>query len=160
MPTNKSNNEKTIRDEMLAMKSDVWNVDSFSTYNVYMDQVVLPSGFILDEYRDHFELSLEEIELDDKYHYSPTLFAEDYYGTADLWFLVLYFAKMKSLFEFNTPTIKVIPNSALVDLNKVLVKHSAEVKESRSNPDVFARLEDIEKEKKAYLSYTDDIPNN
>jgi len=158
MAKNKSNQEKTIKTEMQMMKSDLWTIDSMSLYSNYLGQVILPNGLILDEYRDYFENLLETIELDERYYYSPTLFAEDYYGTPDLDFLVLYFAKMKSLFEFNTETISVLPNSSLVDINKLIVNCKDDVTSSRNSPDVYEKFDDIKPTSKSYLSYTTETP--
>jgi len=154
MIANKSNQEKTIKTELVLSKGDQWKIDNFVMSSDYLGEVILPDGFILDEYRDYFDNFLQEIDLEEKYHYSPTLFAEDYYGTADLDFLVLYFAKMKSLFEFNIEKIQVLPLTSLVDLNKLMVKYGDQVKESRNNPVVYEEFDPLEQVKQVYLGYS------
>jgi hypothetical protein len=134
MPKNNSNREKTIKDKMRAMPGDFWVIDNVSLYSNYLDIAIMPDGLILDDYRDYFEQFLEEIELEDKYHYIPSLFAYDYYGAAELDFLVLYFANMSTAFDFSTPKITVLPPTLLVDLNKLIVFHKNEVKNSKENP--------------------------
>ena len=158
MLTNKSNKEKTIKSELIASRGDAWKIDNFSLYSNYLGEVILPDGFILDEYRDYFDNLLQEIDLDEKYHYSPTLFAEDYYGTPDLDFIVLYFARMKTLFEFNTEKIKILPVSAMVDMNKLMVHYKEQVTQSRNNPPVYEEFDALEEVKQVYLGYTNVTP--
>jgi hypothetical protein len=117
----------------------------------YLNAVILPDGFILDEYRDYFENFLIDIAVPKEFYYSPTLFAESQYGTADLDFLVLYFAKMNSLFEFNRPVIKFLPVTSLSDLNKLIVQNRLNVRNSKTNPTLYRRLDDIKLPIKGYL---------
>jgi hypothetical protein len=117
----------------------------------YLNAVVLPDGFILDEYRDYFENFLIDISVPEEYYYSPTLFAENQYGTPDLDFLVLYFAKMTSLFEFNKPVIKFLPVTSLSDLNKLIVQNRVNVRNSKADPVLYGRLENIKLPIKGYL---------
>jgi hypothetical protein len=143
MPKNKSNIEKTVKSEILAMENDFWKVDSVEMLANYKNLVLIPDGFLLDEYRDYFENFIEEINLDPKYHYSPTMFSEDYYGTADLDFLVLYFAKIPTAFEFNTPTIRVVSRAALTDFNKLVVQNKDMIEDNRLNPKKYEDIEPI-----------------
>jgi len=117
----------------------------------YLNAVILPDGFILDEYRDYFENFLIDVNVPEEFYYSPTLFAENQYGTADLDFLVLYFAKMNSLFEFNRPVIKFLPVTSLSDLNKLIVQNRLNVRNSKTNPTLYRRLDDIKLPIKGYL---------
>jgi hypothetical protein len=155
MIKNQSNKEKTIKTELIASRGDAWKIDNFSLYSNYLGTVILPDGFILDEYRDHFDNLLQEIDLDEKYHYSPTLFSEDYYGTPDLDFLVLYFARMKTLFEFNTDKIRILPLTAMVDINKLMVHYKEAVMNSRTNPPAYQEFDSLEEVKQVYLGYTE-----
>jgi len=143
MPKNGSNIEKTIKNKMRLMAGDFWTVDNISLYSNYLDIAILPDGFILDSYKDYFEQYLEEIELKEEFHYSPTLFSEIYYGTPDLDFLVLYFAGIPSLFEFDSNKIKVLPITILTDLNKLIVVYKNTVKESKVNPTEYQQFDDI-----------------
>jgi hypothetical protein len=150
MAKNNSNREKTIKTTLRAIPGDIWNIDSVSLYSLYDNIAVMPDGFILDEYRDYFENLLEEIRLEERFYYSPSLFAENYYGTADLDFLVLYFAGMKSLHEFNTPSVRVLPTTALVDINKLVAKERLNVRRSKDNPTVYDRVDPISQAAKGY----------
>jgi hypothetical protein len=150
MANNNSNKEKTIKNMMRASVTDFWTIDNVSLYSNYLNIAMMPDGFILDDFRDHFENFLTEIVLEEKFHYSPSLFAESFYGTPDLDFLVMYFAKMVSLFEFNTPTIRVLPKSALLDLNKVIVSYKDEIRESKDNPREYTLIEPVKLPERGY----------
>ena len=136
MATNQSNKEKTMKSMMSQLSLDVWTLDNLETCCNYKNMSILPTGLLLDEYRDYFEVNefLEEVDLPKKYHYAPAMFAEDYYGTPDLDFLVLYFAKKTTLFEFNTKKIIMLKPERLKDINKIILSHREEIKEMNENP--------------------------
>jgi hypothetical protein len=154
---NQSNNEKTLKSTLISMNNDFWTIDNVMFYCNYLDSVILPDGFILDEYRDYFENFLVDVNVPEEYYYSPTLFSEWQYGTPDLDFLVLYFAKMSSLFEFNRPTIKMLPVTSLSDLNKLIVENRAMVRSSKANPLTYNKLEDIKLPIRGYIDTTKTI---
>ncbi len=135
MATNNSYKQPTLMTQIEQIPSDVWQIDNMELFCQYKNNV-FPIANILDDYRDYFEQDefLEEIQLDKKYYYAPARFAEDYYGTPDLDFLVMYFAKVTSLFEFNRKTIKVLSPERLRDVNRLIVKYKDVVKQSKENP--------------------------
>ena len=139
MATNPSNKEKTIKTMVMQIPKDVWVLDNLETFCNYKNISILPSGWLLDDYRDYFEINgfIEEIDLDKKYYYAPAMFAEDYYGTPDLDFMVLYFAKKSSLFEFNTKKIKVLIPERLKDINKIILARKDELKAINDNPPIY-----------------------
>jgi hypothetical protein len=151
MPKNDSSNEKTIKSMLLKSVNDFWTVDNVSLYSNYLNLVIMPDGFVLDDYRDYFENFLIEIDVEEKYFFSPSMFSEFYYGTPDLDFLVLYFAGMTSIFDFNSPKIRVLPTNALLDLNKLMVEKRKEVRNSKENPKEYVEFDDIEFIKQVYL---------
>jgi hypothetical protein len=148
---NQSNNEKTVKTTLRTMPADFWTVDNVSLYCNYKDLIILPDGFILDEYRDYFENFLEEVDLGEQFHYSPSLFSQVYYGTPDLDFLVLYFAKIPTLFEFNQPKIRILPLTALLDLNKLIVESKQLIRDSKKDPTVYQELEEIKLPRKGFI---------
>jgi len=160
MPKNSSNKEKTIKSSMRLMNSDFWTIDNFSLYMNYSGLAQLPDGFILDDFRDYFDQFLEEIDLNEEYYYSPSLFAHHYYGTADLDFLVLYFAKIPTMFEFNQPRIKVLPITALTDLNKLAVEYKQIVKSSKANPKEYLPFDELSESIKGYIEEYQSISGN
>ena len=140
---NQSNNEKTIKSSLISMPNDFWTIDNISLYCNYLNAAILPDGFILDDYRDYFENFLVEIDVPEEYYYSPSLFSEIQYGTPDLDFLVMYFAGMTSLFEFNEPRIKFLPVTSLSDLNKLIVQRRNEIRQSKASPTLYTELASI-----------------
>jgi hypothetical protein len=148
---NRSNAEKTVKSTIRSIPSDTWTIDKLTVLCVYKDGVVLPEGFILDDFRDYFDQFVEEVYLPEEYWYSPSRFAESLYGTPDLDFLVLYFAKIPTLFEFNRPRITVLPATSLPDLNKLIVDRRSEVSSSRSDPREYTELEEIELPRRGFL---------
>jgi hypothetical protein len=148
---NQSNKETTVKGTIRAMTSDAWTIDNLLLFCNYKNVGMMPEGLILDEYRDYFEQFLVDAKVSEEYYYSPSLFSEIQYGTPDLDFLVLYFAKIQSLFEFNQPKIKMLPVTMLSDLNKLIVQNKDIVKNSKANPQEFPELETIKLPKKGYL---------
>lgn len=140
MVSNISNNENTLKSMLSVMNSDNYTIDKSILYCTYKNKDnIYQYTNILDNFRDYFEQYLVEMEVPKKFYYQPAAFAENYYGTADLDFLVLYFAKMTSLFEFTKPKIKVLPSSRLLEINRLFTEYKDEVKDSYNNPDEYVK---------------------
>ena len=135
MVTNRSDSSKTIKSSLTSILSDNWTIDKVIKYTDYLGIVTIPNGLILDDYADYFETKLIEVNVNESYYYSPSLFSDEYYGTPGLDWLVLYFAKIPTLFEFNKPKIKILPLSALNELNSLIVEKKKEVSDSKENPE-------------------------
>jgi hypothetical protein len=148
---NQSNREKTVKSTIRVIPSDTWTIDNLTLLCVYKDRVVLPEGLVLDDYRDHFEQFLEEVDLPEEFWYSPSRFSESLYGTPDLDFLILYFAGIPTLFEFNSKRIMVLPATSLQDLNRLIVDRRVQVRSSRINPAEYPELEEIVLPKRGYI---------
>ena len=135
---NSSSKEKTVKNMFALLDNDNYTIDKTLLYCDYNE-----TGFqiefsnIMNNYRDYFEQYLEEMEVPERFFYQPAAFSENYYGTPDLDFVVLYFAKMKSLFEFTKKKIKVLPKSRLLELNRLFIEYKEEVKDSYENPTPF-----------------------
>lgn len=89
---------------------------------------------IFHKYRELFEANLVEIELDRKYHHKPELIARQYYGTTDLWWMVLWVNNMVHHYEFDLPKVKIVDLGLskqigqIINANvKILKKNKAEV---------------------------------
>lgn len=138
MISNVSSKEKSLKGYILMADSDNYTIDKTLLYCNYKDKSIqVAYSTILDNYRDYFEQYLEDVEVPEKYFYQPAAFSEYYYGTPDLDFLVLYFAKLFSMFDFTRKKIKALPPSRLVELNRLFVEYREEVKDSYNNPDEF-----------------------
>jgi len=151
MAKNISNESLSIQEEFDSFPLDYWNIEKVLLYGNYQNSMIVPVENILDKYRDYFENFLEDTTINENYFYSPAAFAENYYGTPDLDFVVLYFAKMTSIFEFNKKNIKVLPKSKLTELNQLFVKYRAEVEESRNSPEEYIEIDDVISKKQIYL---------
>lgn len=150
MPINSSSKEKTVKSMYSALSSDNWTIDKVTLYAKYNNKCIVPAGNILDNYNDYFSQFLEDANVDKKFYYQPAAFSENYYGTPDLDFIVLYFARMFSLFEFNKPVIKVLPKTKLVELNKLLVQYKNKVENSKANPTEYIKQSEVEVISKNY----------
>ena len=141
MATNHSNKASSVYEEFQSLSNDTWSLDNLLMFCNYQKISILPDFSILDEYSDYLQQEdfIETVELDEKYYYSPQAFAEDYYGTADLDFLVLYFARIDSMFSFNRKKITVLKRERLADINRIIVKNKERIKENRSNPTLYQK---------------------
>lgn len=153
MIKNYSSSQKTLKSQMMAFTSDVWCLDRVSLYSNYFNQVIIPDGYILDDYFDYFETVLVDMEVPEKYYYSPTGFAEYLYGDPALDFIVLYFSKIPTLFNFDKPVIKVLPPTLLKELNKLLMVKKKEVDASRENPKAYQEFADIQSVSQGFDDY-------
>ena len=116
---NVSSNEKTIKGMYQLLDSDNYTIDKFIYYCTYNgNEFQIQLGNILDNYRDYFDRFLIKMSVPEKFFYQPAAFAENYYGTPDLDFLVLYFAKMSSLFDFTQSEITVLPKDKILEINR------------------------------------------
>ena len=142
MVSNVSNNDKTLKTMLMNLESDNYTIDKILLYCNYKNENIFSFGNILDDYRDYFEQYLVEVDVPKRFFYQPAAFAENYYGTPDLDFLVLYFAKIPTLFDFTKDKIKVLPNSRLLELNKLFVQYKTIVDKSYREPVMFIPPED------------------
>jgi hypothetical protein len=125
MPANISSKEKTLKNMLAVSSSDTYTIDKILYYCRYDTEgniIVLDN--IINKYEsffnndslpdDDYRKLVVEFDVPQKYYYQPAAFAEYLYGTPDLDFLVLYFAKMLSMFEFTKPKIKALKPSASI----------------------------------------------
>lgn len=132
---NISTKEKTIKNMYQLLSDDNYIIDRFIYYCKYnSDDTQIELGNILDNYRDYFEKYVITMDVPEKFYYQPAAFAENYYGTPDLDFLVLYFAKMNSMFQFNKPKIKVLPKDKILEINRLVIKYKEDVQKSYEEP--------------------------
>lgn len=140
---NVSSDAKTVKDMYALLPSDNYIIDNILYYIKYkrtddLTEATVELGNILDNYRDYFEKYTVEVDVPKKFYYQPAAFAENYYGTPDLDFLVLYFARMSSLFDFTKSKIKVIPRNRLLEINRLFINYKDEVLESYNNPKEYS----------------------
>ena len=148
---NLSSSATTVKSQYNLLSADSWNIDRTLMYCNYDNAAIIQDEIILDKYMSYFSTTLIEVDVDEKYYYSPHLFASDYYGDPGLYFIVLYFANMTSIFDFNKPKITVLPYERINDLNKLFSKYRKEVDANKKNPPLYnsSDMEDI----KTHASY-------
>ncbi len=134
---NNSESARTVKAMWDSMPSDNWSIDRSLTYCCYDEASIVQDDLILDKYYSYFEQFLVEIEIDEKYYYSPQLFANDYYGDPGLDYIVLYFAGMTSNFDFVRPKIKVLEYSHLKELNQLYTFYKKTIDNNKINPSVY-----------------------
>lgn len=124
-------NSKVIGQEL---SIDNFCVDNLILYMNYLDMAQLPIGYILDDYREYFDSILVYADVPEEFFYSPTSYAKYLYGSPELEFLVLYFAKIQSALEFDKAKIKILPPERLNDINQLILQNRDKVIESKANP--------------------------
>lgn len=134
MATNQSSREKTVKSMFQLLKNDVWTIDRTLLYSYYDKSNIYVVGNILDNYRDYFDQFLEEVELPERFYYQPAAFSEYLYGTPDLDFLILYFARIATMLDFKKPKIMVLPRTRLTEINKLMTEYKNVVDNSYNNP--------------------------
>lgn len=90
--------------------------DEFYTYdrNILLEHKV---------YLSQYTVTIED--LDEKYFYKPEWLAKDLYGSADLWYLVLWFNdEVPSVMEFNKKTVTVFDPEHIDIINRFIRKVS------------------------------------
>lgn len=137
MVKNNADNENSIKNAIEQSKFDTWNDRSMYTYCNYRDKMIVQEKFILEDYKNAFLDELEEIELPKEYWYQPAAFANYYYGTPELDFLVLYFAGIETMLDFNKEKIKVLPVHLVRTLLTIIEKHKDDVERSIQNPPTY-----------------------
>ena len=134
---NISNDATSIKTQLNLLTSDNWSIGNAVLYCNYENKAIVQSELILDKFYSYFETILEEVEIDEKYFYAPHMFAEDYYGDASLFYIVLYFANMTSIFDFHKKKIKILPYSHINDVNKIFAKYKKSIEANKKNPPLF-----------------------
>lgn len=116
------------------LSTDTFCVDNLILYMNYLDIAQLPTGYILDDYREYFDALLIETDVPSEFFYAPSAYSKFLYGSPELDFLVLYFAKIQTALEFNREKIKILPPERLNDVNQLILQYKDKVIESKENP--------------------------
>ena len=119
------------------LNTDTFCVDNLILYMNYLNIAQIPTGYILDDYREYFDSLLVETEVPETYFYEPAAFAKYLYGSPELDFLVLYFSKIQTALDFNKTKIKILPPERLADINQLILLNKDKVTESKENPTTY-----------------------
>ncbi len=134
MVKNASESCTTVKEMYDKMPSDVWSIERGLYRCAYEDASVVQYTMLLDKYQNYLSQYLVEVDVDPKYYYCPSMFAEDYYGDPGLDYLVLYFANITTLFDFDKPKIKVLDAKNIRDINSIYTRYKEDIRDSKSNP--------------------------
>lgn len=125
---------KTLKENIITSYFKSFDVNSMHTMCNYRNQLFTYDKCILDDYREVLNNLTIEIDLDSKYFYKPSLFAQDMYGEAGLDFLVLYMSGIFSSIDFNKTKIRFLPPEFLSIIKKIIIDNREKVRSSNENP--------------------------
>lgn len=109
-------------------KTNQWtNSNISSKYKIDGNMMDNPSS-VLNKFMDIIKESLTVTELKQKYQYRPELFAKDYLGSSDLWWLVLMCTGLTSHTEFCTKEVKYPSPSMMNDIQSLIDVSADELK--------------------------------
>lgn len=134
MAKNASESETAVKEMYDKLPNDMWSIERGLHRCVYESASIVQLYTILDRYQSYLSQYLVEVDVDSKYYYSPSMFAEDYYGDPGLDYLVMYFANITTMFDFDKPKIKVLDAKRIRDINKLYTHYRTEIQENEKNP--------------------------
>ena len=79
------------------------------------------------KFYDLLESYTVRIDMEERYKYKPEIVAKEYYGTTDLWWLVMYMSKITKHEDFNIPSIKILQPAYLKDLFEIVERSEKEI---------------------------------
>lgn len=126
--------DQTLNAYINTMYGYIFNIGNLSTYTVYNDSILVGKPTILNDFLPFFKSYSIKVTLEDKYYQKPNLFALDYYGAAELEWLVLYVSGISHPIDFTHSIIDVLPVNMLNDINKLVTLYKKEVQESKIKP--------------------------
>lgn len=103
-------------------------------------EVIIDDFHIFEKYETLLFPLLEEMELEEQYHYRPEHLAKRIYGTSDMWYFLLWFNGMSSMYEFNRKYIKYLPLKHLEVINRIIERHKDEIQHNNSSPPILPDL--------------------
>lgn len=112
-------------------KSNKFSLTNTTSMINYKNEFYMYLKTNLVKYSNIINENLIEIELEEFYYYKPDYLAKDLYGSADLWYLVLYCSQVVSVDCFNIKKINIF-NPKKINLIYKLIKLIED--ESKSPP--------------------------
>lgn len=96
---------------------------------------VINTSSLIDKYYDYILKITYTKTLTDKeyitYRFRPKLFCYDFYGTVELWALLLKINNWTSVAEFNATSFKVFDSSIFKILNEIFILEAEKIEENR-----------------------------
>jgi hypothetical protein len=124
----------TIRESIRHSKNNKLVLSNISP-TISIDDGFLGKGSpIFKKYDEYLKGFLTEIELTPNFRYSPRHVSKAYYGTPDLWYLVLWANNMTSKFELVLDKIFVFDKDYIKILNKIIELEKKQIMLSKKKP--------------------------
>jgi len=130
--------DQTLNTYISTMYGYMFSIGNLSTYSTYNDSIIVSKPTILSDFLPFLKNYAIKVELDKKYYQRPNLFALEYYGAAELEWLVLYVSGISHPVDFTHAIIEVLPVNILNDINKLITLYKKEVQNSKANPEKYA----------------------
>lgn len=119
-----------LQNSILHSKSNKFCLDNMSTYYLIDGNIKVGIYDFLKKYENILENYLTRIKIDKDYFYKPEYASFSYYGTPDLWYLFLFFNKMKDPSEFIKEDIVIIDRDSIAILNEIYEKELGKINNS------------------------------
>ena len=147
-----SSNFASIPETIKSAKANKIVLTKLSNYYLFENQITL--GFpLLRKYENILKSNLLEYKLDAKFFMRPEHLSYELYGTADLWYLLLFVNNIARVEDFNKEIIYV-PTEDVIDVMNTIINDESGVMSTPENP----RL--IKKDYLKSLSIKSDIVMN
>lgn len=130
--------DQTINSYLSTLFSYPFALSNLSTFSVYNDSIIVSNTTIFNNFLPFFKSYSVKLRLDPRYYQKPNLLALEYYGAAELEWLVLMVSGISNPIDFTVPVIDILPVSMLKDLNKLITLHREDVQFSKNNPERFS----------------------
>jgi len=112
-------------------KFSITNIsDTYSINN----NIIFKMYNILNEYRGLLLSDLITVTIPDEEFLIPERTALNYYGSADLWYIILYANGMKDKYEYTRKNVKILSNNSLTLVNSIIEDNMERLKLYRNSP--------------------------
>jgi hypothetical protein len=134
MPIKDSANFADIKDSIADSKDNSVQLSNVCTHVILYDNIKLTDSLIFQDYWNILEPTLENYKLKEEFWYKPEAFAKSFYGTSDLWYLVLWTNKMTHPVQFTGTNVKVLPPEQFALINRIIENNKTKLANDADNP--------------------------
>lgn len=132
-----SSSSSNIQDDIVSSENNTITWSSVTLKLQYGDKIIPNALTIFEPYRDYLLSLCEDVSVSSEYLYTPKSFCADYYGTPDIFWLVLWLNQIPSARHFEKSTIKVLPNASVSVLHEIINKYREKLDSNSVKPDVL-----------------------
>lgn len=127
-----TNTYEDLLGSIAAGKQRRMTIDNFSNWYIFNGEVLMGIP-LMRKYENILRAGLIDYDIAKDRYYRPEYVSNDLYGTTDYWYLLLFLNNMKSIDDFNRPTIKVFQDGTLQNLNEIYLQEF-DLTSRRGNP--------------------------